>query len=145
MGEFQDGNALVIVTKDPLEAKMMAKLKESHNGGNLRLGNNVSPLASGVAFFDDLDLTRAHKSEMIRSEEARKAAKAYVATTESKLSSGGILFAVSPQVDSTLKDVRDGEYLLNFSPNGRKNIWGRFTKRQLDRIADGDYSDLSEG
>lgn len=144
MGEFQTGKALVIATKDPVEAKMMQKLKESHDGGNLRLGNSANPFSRGVSFYDDRDLTREHKSDLIRTEEAMKSSTAYIADTKTKLSANGSLFAVSPRVDGDLKDVRDSTYWLNLSPRNHKQIFGSFNKEQLERIASGDYSDVPE-
>ena len=141
VGEFQNGTALAIATKDPLEAKMMKKLKESHDSGNLRLGNTTNPFGGGVAFYDDRDLTREHKSSLIRAEEASKASKAYIAETKNDMRKFGSVFAVSPRVDENLKDVRESSYWLNFSPNGHSQIFGFFNKTQLDRMALGDFSD----
>jgi len=142
IGEFQTGAALVIVTKDPLEAKLMAKLKESHDGGNLRVGSTQNPFGRSALFYDDRDLTRSHKAELIRQEEANKAATAYIAETKERLNAVGNVYAVSTRVDPNLADVRDSTYWLNLSPRGRKQIFGMFTKDQLERIAGGDFSDV---
>lgn len=144
IGEFQSGKALVMVTKDPIEAKLYKKMKESHDSGNLRLGNSQNPFARGVLFYDDRDLTREHKSNLIRTEEAQKSAKSYISDTEQKLRENGTLFAVSPRVGADLKDVRDAKFHLNYSPRGHKQIFGQFNKEQLERLANGDYSDIKK-
>jgi len=142
MGEFHNGRALVIVTKDPLESKLMHKLKETHEAGALRFGAAAN---GSSVFYDERDLPPEQIENMIREEEAQKASKGYIAETEAKLrQSDGTLFAVSPRVDHTLKDVRDSDYWLNFSPRGHKQIFGRFNKKQLEKIAAGDFSDVKD-
>lgn len=144
MGEFQNGRALVIVTKDPLEAKMMAKLKKSHNAGALRVGSSSNPFSRGSLFYDDRDLSSGVKKNQIRNEEAVKSAKAYIAETRSNLESQGRVYAVSPDVPDGAKDIRESRFWLNLAPSGRKQVFGWFTKDQLDRMATGDYSDVPE-
>lgn len=142
MGEFHNGRALVITTKDPLEAKLMHKLKATHDAGSLRFG--AADNGSSV-FYDDRDLPAEQVKTMIQDEEASKAAKGYIAETENNLRrSDGTLFAVSTRVDHKLKDVRESRYWLNFSPRGHKQIFGNFNKEQLDRIASGDFSDVKD-
>lgn len=143
-GYFQSGDALAIVTKDPLEAKMFAKLKEANDGGNLRVGSSSNPFSNGVGFYDQRDLSRAARERVIRTAEAKRSAEAFVAETRTKMRERGSVFAVSPEANHETQDIREATYWLNHAPNGRKQIFGRFTKEQLDRIADGDYSDVKD-
>lgn len=140
-GEFQTGNSLVIVTKDPLEAKLMSKLKASHDAGALRVGSSNNPFSRGVMFYDDRDLSRDYKSAMIRNEEAEKSATAYIAGTQAELEKQGSVYSVSPDVPKGATDIRESRFWLNFTPRGRKQVSGWFKKEQLDRMAAGDFSD----
>lgn len=143
IGEFQTGQALVVVTKDPAEARLFEKLKEAADTGNLRLGSSSNPFSRGAMFYDDRDVSRASREKIIRGEEARKAAKVYVAPLKSKLQEKGGLYAVSPRVDGTLKDVRDAKYILNFYPKDRRDdVWGIYNKQELELIAEGRYEEV---
>lgn len=143
IGEFQTGRALVLVTKDPAEARMFEKLKEANDTGNLRVGNSSNPFSRGTLFYDQRDLSRSAREDLIRSEEATKAAKAYVAPLKEKLKAKGNLYAVNPRVDGDLKDVRDATYILNFYPRDRRDdVWGFYNKQELELIAEGRYSEV---
>jgi hypothetical protein len=142
MGEFQTGKALVIVTKDPLEAKLMTKLKESHNNGSLRVGGSSNPFGRAALFYDERDLSRERKAGLIRDEEAQKSAQAYIADTQAKLKAKGNLYAISPDASGETEDIREARYFLNYAPQNAKQISGWFNKEQLERIADGDFSDV---
>lgn len=143
IGEFQSGEALVIVTQDPIEAKLMAKLKDAHDAGALRIGGPANPYGRGSLFYDDRDLSSAEKSREIRTDYARKYAMAYVSETEAKMRKmHGTLSALTPRVDDKVQDVREVSYWLDWAPSGRQPVTGLYTKEQLDRMADGNFSDV---
>jgi len=144
IGEFQTGQALVVVTKDPLEAKLMKKMKASHEAGYLRVGGSSNPFSNGNLFYDERDLTREFKTDLVKSEEANKYAKAYVSDTRAKLGESGHVYAVSPDVQEPDGDIRNSRFWLNYSPKNGKQIFGWFNKTQLERIASGDLSDVKE-
>lgn len=144
IGEFQNGSALVIVTKDPIEAKLMKSLKEAHDEGHLRVGGTANPFGRGSLFYDERDLTREYKTDLVKDEEATRYAAAYVSDTKGKLESNGRVYAVSPSVDDSDGDIRKARFWLNYSPNNHKQIFGWFNKEQLERIAEGDYSEVKD-
>ena len=144
IGEFQNGSALVIVTKDPIEAKIMGSLKEAHDEGHLRVGGTANPFGRGSLFYDERDLTREFKTDLVKKEEANRYAAAYIADTKGKLEENGRLFAVNPQIEDPDADIREAQFRLNYSPSDHKQIFGWFKKDQLERIAAGDYSDVKD-
>lgn len=143
VGEFQNGRALVIATSDPLEAKVFHKLKEAHDGGNLRVGGSANPFGRGSLFYDDRDLSRANKSNQIRTEEARRYANAYVSETREMMERmHGKLHAMEPRVDPNVQDVRDVEYWIDWAVSGRSRVTGLFSRDQLDKMTAGNFSDV---
>lgn len=144
IGEFQTGSALVILTKDPIEAKVMAKLKDAHDAGALRVGGTANPFGRGSLFYDERDLSREYKTELVKDEEANRYASAYVSDTKGKLEKNGMVYSVRPSVKDPDDDIRKARFWLNYSPTRGKQIFGWFQKEQLERIASGDLSDVKD-
>lgn len=143
-GEFHLGNALAIVSDNPAMIATMRHAKDAHDNGSLRVGNSSNPFSNGVVFYDERDISRDDKINLIKSEEATKAAVDYISETEKKLKENGRVYANSPRVGPELKDVRDSKYWLNYSPKNHKQIFGWFNKEDLDKIANGDFSPWEE-
>lgn len=135
IGEFNNGQVLVIATKNPIIAESMKRLKEAHESGTLRMGSSDNPFSRGIMFYDDRDVSVADKTSQVKKEIASKAARNYVESSKNSLNKFGTVYAASPRVDEDLKDVRDAEYWLNFSPRNGKQIFGMYTKAQLDEMA----------
>lgn len=143
-GEFHLGNALAIVSDNPAMIATMRHAKDAHDNGSLRVGSSSNPFSNGVVFYDERDISRDDKINLIKSEEATKAAVDYISETEKKLKENGRVYANSPRVGPELKDVRDSKYWLNYSPKNHKQIFGWFNKDDLDKIANGDFSPWEE-
>ena len=143
-GEFHLGNALAIVSDNPAMIATMRHAKDAHDNGSLRVGNSSNPFSNGVVFYDERDISREDKINLIKSEEATKAAVDYFSETEKKLKENGRVYAAFPNVGPELKDVRDSKYWLNYSPKNHKQIFGWFNKEGLDKIANGDFSPWEE-
>lgn len=143
-GEFHSGRALAIVSDNPAMIATMRHAKEAHDNGSLRVGSSSNPSSNGVVFYDERDISREDKINLIKSEEATKVAVDYFSETEKKLKENGRVYAAFPNVGPELKDVRDSKYWLNYSSKNHKLIFGWFNKEELDKIANGDFSPWEE-
>lgn len=135
IGEFHDGNTLLMIPARPVIEAALRILAES--GKHLRMGGSNTPFGRGITLFDERDLTgdtveqdRAHEDYVRRMD--RKAEP-----TRAALRRHGHLFYLgSPR-------HRDGEdrFKINFYPHGHKQLFGFFTLYELnEKIRTGDWS-----
>lgn len=135
IGEFHDGNTLIMIPARPVIEATLRIL--SGSGKHLRMGGSSTPFLRGITLFDERDLTaetveqdRAHEDYVRRMD--RKAEPTRVALRRH----GHLFYLGSPR-------HRDGEdwYKVNFYPRGHKQVFGYFTLFELnEKIRTGDWS-----
>jgi len=141
VGEFSNGDALVLATKDPLEASLYRKLGAASEAGTIAVGTGAR---GSLTFYDERDMSRTAKEKEIRREEAEKTALAYVSDAQAKLQKMGNLSSIQPRVEHDIQDIRNAKFFVNYSPAGHRQIVGVYTKEELEAFADQDFSAFRE-
>jgi hypothetical protein len=142
-GSLAGGEALVVAAKDPIEAKLLHKLKEAHDAGALRVGNPRTP--GDKLFYDDRDISREHKTREIHQAVAEKHANERIQDLKTRMAEKDpdsyIGYAKDDYAYGTgvAKDINDAQYNVRYrTPNGAETVYGVFTKAEAERVLDGD-------
>lgn len=159
VGEFHTGRALVIVADNPIMASTMRKVKAASDTGNLRVGGSSNPFSRGVVFYDQRDISGNHQKQILAQQQAEKLSYERVESVKKKLDARnnsiasydqGNLYALQSNASPSTPPGQE-KYFLNYglprnkrTADGGTQIFGWFTKEQLEKIADGDYSPYEE-
>lgn len=152
VGEFHYGRALVAFPENEVEREILERLKDAANHNALRLGSSSNPFSRGTMFYDDRDLSVGMKREV---EASKKWAAAELEKTnevrEKFKAAGQAIYAISrPTTGFKSLLHRDEEvdpnetyYWLNSGSVpalGGKQAYGYYTLKELEAMADGDWS-----
>jgi hypothetical protein len=141
VGENHNGEALAIATSSPIQLALLEMLMESAADNALALGSSANPFSRGYVIFDVREVAPA--TVKARRDHAKWNAKqmAEVESTRTALAKSGSVYYIGlPRED----DERGIIFFINYSPRGHSQIFGWFNKEQLQRIADGDFSDVKK-
>jgi len=150
MGSLAGGEALVLTTKDPIEAKLLHQLKDAHTAGSLRVGNPGSP--SDKMFYDDRDISRSHKTREIYQAEEEKAANEQIEDLRARMAKKDPDSYIRYTKDDyavgkgVTDDISKVQYSVRYRiPNSSQSDTGLFTKDEAERVLDGDALHILNG
>lgn len=148
VGEFHTGEALTIITDNPLMKSVMQKTLESAQNKTLRVGASSNPFSRGAMFYDERDISRGHKTYQKAAEKATADSHARISSVQGKMESKGQVVNLA---SNAKPDTKPGEekYFLVYKPDGVAKealhsadgrIVGWFNKQELSQISNGDFS-----
>lgn len=148
------GEVLTITTDNKVMAEALKRVKSANDNGTLRIGSARNPFSRGVLFYDDRDMSSDDKAQMIKdnvvAEELSKRIEPSVDALR-KVSRNGVL--VRPSSNGDLKDLSEGKYWVDFRAKNLDhdkylsrddNVYGYFNEKEINDMANGDYTALSE-
>lgn len=148
IGNLHHGDYLVIMTEDQPTKDLMSKIEDIHKSGNLRMGSSANPYSRGSMLYDQRDLGPKSADWNRKTSEAQNKALEMVDGIKHKLIekttkdrfAGSLYSLSSTNADANTTDFDGVKYWLNYSPKGFRQIMGYFTKEELEKIADDDFS-----
>jgi hypothetical protein len=142
-GNFASGEALVIATQDPVEMKMLRKMKDAHAAGALRVGE--TGIAGEKMFYDDRDISRMHKTREIYQDVTEKHANEAVKDIASRMAEKDPNSYIAYVRDDyaygigVKKDIKDADYWIKYKDHEYTDtVYGSFTKAEAERVLEGD-------
>ena len=141
-GSFAGGDALVVATNNPIEAKLLHKLKEAHNAGALRVGKKAS---SDSLFYDDRDISREHKTREIYQAVTEKYANKKIEDLKNRMAEKDPNSYIGYLKDDyaygigVTQNINDAHYNVIYQgAEHTDRIVGSFTKDEAERVLNGD-------
>lgn len=135
IGEFHDGDTLIMVPARPVVTAALRILAES--GKHLRMGGSASPFGRGATLHDERDLTTSTvERARAYADYARRMNRKAEATRTALRAKGYLVYLGKPR-------RRDGEdcFWLNYLPHGHKQVSGWFTLVEInERLASNDWA-----
>lgn len=138
-----------ISSDDKVMSEALKQMKEAHDFGALRM-SDPDETSSFTHLYDDRDLSREDKEEqikrdVIRGELLRRAKP--IENELQKISQPGSEIELSPVIVSSMKDLSEVEYMVDFKPTNfedvsilpNNRVVGIYNEKQIRSMLSGDY------